>query len=167
MGSCWKGFLGLLLTFLSSFSDAQKTSQEASLEPPQLPAVEEGSGAIKLKLGEKFKFENLGPVIINADCTMRRIQNWDILSSSERDASWRRIAKRNAVRKLICNEKEINGEIDEKEVVLETWMDMSVAPEEDLEDDLIRDKRLEEMVFQERTSVKGDYSSTHTTSAEL
>jgi hypothetical protein len=45
-----------------------------------------------------------GPIIVNEDCTMRRIENWNGLSQQERDAAWRRIAERNNRRLAVCRE---------------------------------------------------------------
>ena len=41
----------------------------------------------------------LGPIILNTDGTTRRIANWDSLSEHEQHVSWKRISKRNEVRR--------------------------------------------------------------------
>ena len=41
----------------------------------------------------------LGPIILNTDGTTRRIANWDSLSEHEQQVSWKRISKRNEVRR--------------------------------------------------------------------
>ncbi len=48
---------------------------------------------------ESIRFEEMGPVIINADGTTRRIDNWDQMTKSEQEVAWRRIAKRNEERR--------------------------------------------------------------------
>ena len=62
---------------------------------PLLPAATTGeSRQIELG-GEALKMDDLGPIIINADGTTRRISNWDTLSKQEKESSWRLIAARN------------------------------------------------------------------------
>jgi hypothetical protein len=48
---------------------------------------------------ESIRFEEMGPVIINADGTTRRIDNWDQMTKGEQEVAWRRIAKRNEERR--------------------------------------------------------------------
>jgi len=43
----------------------------------------------------------MGPVIINADGTTRRIDNWDQMTRGEQEVAWRRIAKRNEERRKV------------------------------------------------------------------
>jgi hypothetical protein len=73
---------------------------------PELPPSEgHTKGVTQLEFGKKVKLEGLGPIIVLEDCTMRRIDKWDGLSKQERDAAWRRIAKRNSARLMICRER--------------------------------------------------------------
>ena len=72
---------------------------------PELPPLEEHTnGVTQLEFGKKVKLAGLGPVIVNEDCTVRRIANWDGLSKQERDTAWRRIAARNNDRLMNCRE---------------------------------------------------------------
>lgn len=48
----------------------------------------------------------MGPVIINADGTTRRIDNWDQMTKSEQEVAWRRIAKRNEERRRVLLEEQ-------------------------------------------------------------
>lgn len=48
---------------------------------------------------QPLKFDELGPIILNADGTMARIPNWIELCESERETAIRLISKRNARRK--------------------------------------------------------------------
>ena len=51
----------------------------------------------------------LGPIILNTDGTTRRIANWDSLSEHEQHVSWKRISKRNEVRRtalLVAQEEQ-------------------------------------------------------------
>jgi hypothetical protein len=77
---------------------------------PLLPPPDPSSGdsVPKIKLGETISFEELGPVIINADGTTRRIDNWDQMTDGERQVAWRRISQRNEERrrKLLLLEQE-------------------------------------------------------------
>ena len=45
--------------------------------------------------GDKLDLDELGPMIINPDGTVRRIANWDVLTEREKQVAWRRIAERN------------------------------------------------------------------------
>jgi len=54
---------------------------------------------IKLNInGDKLDLDALGPMIVNSDGTVRRIANWDALTTREQEVAWRRIAKRNQER---------------------------------------------------------------------
>ena len=55
---------------------------------------------------ESIRFEEMGPVIINADGTTRRIDNWDQMTKSEQEVAWRRIAKRNEERRKALLEEQ-------------------------------------------------------------
>ena len=73
---------------------------------PQLPAGDPNDTTVRvLKVGETMRFEEVGPVIINADGTTRRINNWDQMTEHEREVTWRRISKRNAQRRAALEEK--------------------------------------------------------------
>ncbi len=48
----------------------------------------------------------MGPVIINADGTTRRIDNWDQMTMGEQGVAWRRIAKRNEERRNVLLERQ-------------------------------------------------------------
>ena len=57
----------------------------------------------------------MGPVIINADGTTRRIDNWDQMTEQEQKVAWRRISKRNEERRkalLEQQQKEMEGKDD-------------------------------------------------------
>ena len=72
---------------------------------PELPYDDSGeTPVVRLEFGKKVKLAGLGPVIVNEDCTVRRIANWDGLSKQERDTAWRRIAARNNDRLMNCRE---------------------------------------------------------------
>ncbi len=58
----------------------------------------------------------MGPVIINADGTTRRIDNWDQMTKSEQEVAWRRIAKRNEERRRALLEEQQQRQQNEQEV---------------------------------------------------
>lgn len=84
----------------------------SSGEIPRLPAVDfNGTGKIPtLKLGETLRLDAMGPIILNADGTTRRIDNWKAMTKHEQDVTWRRIRKRNQERrnKLLEQLKEVD-----------------------------------------------------------
>ena len=62
----------------------------------------------QIKFGETVKLEELGPVIVQSDCTLRRIDNWHKLTEGEREATKRRIGGRNQVRLNKCREQQVD-----------------------------------------------------------
>ena len=62
----------------------------------------------QIKFGETVKLEELGPVIVQSDCTLRRIDNWHKLTEGEREATMRRIGGRNQVRLNKCLEQQVD-----------------------------------------------------------
>lgn len=57
-------------------------------------ALPAGTGeAPELRLGEKMKFDDLGPIIITETGEARRIENWKTLTKREQDVAWRRIGE--------------------------------------------------------------------------
>ena len=83
-----------------AFASANSASNSGdSREIPLLPGADPDSKLPTIQLGETISFQEMGPVIINADGTTRRISNWDTLTEHEREVSWRRIAKRNEERR--------------------------------------------------------------------
>merc|ERR1712146_355375 len=64
-----------------------------------LPEAEDKDKVQTLEVGGAgIKLDDLGPVIVNKDGTMRRIANWANLSPQEQAATLRRIGKRNQER---------------------------------------------------------------------
>jgi len=66
----------------------------------------------QIKFGETVKLDELGPVIVQSDCTLKRIENWHKLTEGEREATMRRIGGRNQVRLDKCREEQ-KGRDDE------------------------------------------------------
>ena len=82
-----------------------------------LPASTNINGEInrQITLGETVSLEELGPIIINADGTTRRITNWLDLNKVEQETSWRVISARNlkrlkALQKMIQKEPSDSAE---------------------------------------------------------
>lgn len=64
--------------------------------------IEDGSSLKTTTLevnGDSVSLQELGPVVINADGTMSRINNWHEMTESEQIATKRVVAKRNAKRR--------------------------------------------------------------------
>lgn len=76
-------------------------SEEENEEVLQLPEAANDPSIPSIKLGESIKFEDIGPVIINADGSTRQIANWDKMSEAEQQVAWRRISKRNEERRKV------------------------------------------------------------------
>ena len=76
----------------------------SAVEHPNLLATEslistDGVDDIRtLKIGETLSLNEIGPVIINADGTTRRISNWDKMSPQEQQSAWKLIGARNRKR---------------------------------------------------------------------
>lgn len=94
--------VSLILFMSSSTVPATVTTAAASSsdDVPHLPPPDADSDLPTIRLGETIKFEEMGPIILNADGTTRRIQNWDQMTEHEREVTWRRISKRNEERRL-------------------------------------------------------------------
>jgi predicted Fe-S protein YdhL (DUF1289 family) len=87
----------LCLVFLVSLSIifAEQKHEETLALPGPLDLNDE---SFKLKLGETKSMDELGPIIVNKDGTLRRISNWNILTAHEKESSFRQIAARNMKR---------------------------------------------------------------------
>jgi len=89
----------------------KKDDEEEILQLP--PAVDDPT-IPRIQLGETIRFEEMGPVILQMDGSMRRIANWDEMTEQEQKVTWRRISKRNEERRQLLlaqqQEKEANGE---------------------------------------------------------
>lgn len=81
-----------------SSEQSQASSQASSL--PLLPPGDPNKKLPSMKLGETMSLEEMGPIILNADGTTRRISNWDQMTPQEQQTTWRRIKKRNAERRM-------------------------------------------------------------------
>lgn len=85
------------------------TSETAHADIPVLEGdaggvSSEASGTRKIVFGEKVALDELGPIIVNEDCTMRRITNWQTMSARERRGVTQRVVERNKGRLERCRE---------------------------------------------------------------
>jgi hypothetical protein len=80
--------------------------------PLLLPPSDNDENITSIQLGETISFTELGPIILNTDGTIRRIDNWKELSKQEQEVTWRRIKKRNAERRelLLLQQNEESGQ---------------------------------------------------------
>ena len=69
------------------------------------------TGTRQIVFGEKVALDELGPIIVNEDCTMRRITNWETMSARERRGISKRVVERNRERLERCRELEAKGEL--------------------------------------------------------
>ena len=80
--------------------DDSRSTEAAEEGMLALPSSESAAAATTLTVdGDAVSLDELGPVIINSDGTMRRISNWDTLTERERAVTMRRIGKRNNERR--------------------------------------------------------------------
>jgi hypothetical protein len=121
---CWLLLAAAVAAFASSsLSDKSHTPEmkedETTSILPQLPAVDPDDARVipSLQFGETLRFEEMGPIIINADGTTRRINNWDQMTEKEKEATWRRISQRNEQRRklLLQKQQEEEGEAKKEE----------------------------------------------------
>lgn len=94
-------------------SSAEGAASDAAAGPEALlPATGEG-GVTRLRPGETVALDGLGPLVVQEDCTVKRITNWDKMTERERDATTRRLSARNAERLGRCRELEEAGLLTE------------------------------------------------------
>ncbi|KAG8997984.1 hypothetical protein FRB90_012400 [Tulasnella sp. 427] len=97
-------------SFLSSYQDpadsrtASAPAPDASHSPdqptsngqqPLLPGPDEISSDEAVLLSEEAQLERLGPIIVNSDGTLSRIDNWKDMTPGEKALSLKRLKKRN------------------------------------------------------------------------
>ena len=75
------------------------------LEPSGADGTDDSGPTRQLRFGEKVALDDLGPIIVNEDCTMRRIENWREMTERERRGTQKRIAERNALRLGNCRDR--------------------------------------------------------------
>ena len=84
---------------LGKEGNTQKEAENMDQETGLVDAKEANSTPTEIKVdGEPVALNDLGPIIINEDGTMRRIANWALLTPKEQEATSRRISARNKKR---------------------------------------------------------------------
>ena len=81
-----------------SKSSVEKEVEDSNDSIKLLPEPSTTEKSREIKLGETFRFEELGPIIINPDGTTRRITNWENLTKQEQASTYRLISARNKKR---------------------------------------------------------------------
>ncbi|KAH9911770.1 uncharacterized protein BXZ73DRAFT_107490 [Epithele typhae] len=78
-------------------------------EEPEVPEVQQPV----VNGGQTFRFDKLGPVVVNSDGTLSRIANWESLTARERETTVRVLLARNRVRLAEQAKKEGQAEGEE------------------------------------------------------
>ena len=105
----------LLLALLAggAASASGKDEERRGEDDEPIPALEHtgssGSnddvGPVRqIKFGDTVALDDLGPIIVNDDCTMRRIENWPRMTDRERRGTQKRVSERNAARLAKCRD---------------------------------------------------------------
>ncbi|KAL1943415.1 hypothetical protein VTO73DRAFT_4490 [Trametes versicolor] len=63
-----------------------------------LPPPPEGAEKNAIAANQAFKFDHLGPVVVNKDGTLSRIANWESMTPIEKERTLRILVARNQVR---------------------------------------------------------------------
>jgi predicted Fe-S protein YdhL (DUF1289 family) len=90
-------------------------SSEAPIEK-LLPPGDPSRATKHLQVGgEGIAMDELGPMVITSDGSIRRISNWQSMTKAEQEVAWRRISKRNKERLEVLRQNENEGEETVKE----------------------------------------------------
>lgn len=101
----------ILRSMSSSANSSKNTTATRDMSEStsgQLAIEEAASSTTELKIGgDSVKLESLGPIVINADGTMSRLNNWHEMTEPEKCATKRMILKRNEKRRQVLLEQGI------------------------------------------------------------
>ncbi|KAI7836715.1 hypothetical protein COHA_009491 [Chlorella ohadii] len=95
----------LTCLFLLALLAVGLASQGAADDPLSLPDTASAPNR-EIKLGEKLALDELGPLIVAADGSLRRIANWASLTEAERATALRRLGQRNRQRLATLEEQQ-------------------------------------------------------------
>lgn len=88
---------------IASNTTTQPESQESpSGEPLPLPAPQSAENFSKLDMSSgsaSVKMDAMGPLVVNQDGSLSRIENWDQMTETEKNSTLRIIGKRNQARR--------------------------------------------------------------------
>ena len=87
--SLWVLMLGLLALTGAAVPAEEDSGAEGhgAERDGEVPVLEPGTQEEKvrqIRFGETVKLDDIGPIIVNADCSMRRISNYDALTQREK-----------------------------------------------------------------------------------
>lgn len=103
-------FIVIMMCYITSVKlEILSGVEENTLEIPELPAPDSTHDIPQLKYGEKVSLDELGPIIVNVDGSLRRITNWDTLTEMEKQSSYRQIMARNKRRLDALKKKDEYG----------------------------------------------------------
>ena len=93
----------------ASGKDEERHGEDDEPIPALEPVCSSGSnddvGPVRqIRFGDKVALDDLGPIIVNDDCTMRRIENWPRMTDRERRGTQKRVSERNAARLAKCRD---------------------------------------------------------------
>ncbi|KAH0842650.1 hypothetical protein AYO21_09001 [Fonsecaea monophora] len=82
-------------------NDKDDTAKTSESTPLALPAPQDASTSINAdgEVSQTFKLDALGPLVINSDGTLSRIDNWAQMTELERERTLRILGKRNQLRR--------------------------------------------------------------------
>ncbi|TFK80607.1 hypothetical protein K466DRAFT_667577 [Polyporus arcularius HHB13444] len=90
----------------SQTQEPEYTAPLALPPPPPEGEVEQ----ITVNGSQTFKFDKLGPVVVNSDGTLSRIANWENMVPIERERVLKLLVARNKVR--LANQEKAQGNAD-------------------------------------------------------
>ncbi|KAK4495374.1 hypothetical protein PRZ48_013705 [Zasmidium cellare] len=92
-------------------SEPENTSNSNSTPLPLPPPPSEEASKLDMSSGEAtVKMDALGPLVVNQDGSLSRIENWGQMTELEKTNTLRVLGKRNAARREALRAKEGEGE---------------------------------------------------------
>ncbi|KAI0325952.1 hypothetical protein GY45DRAFT_1259895 [Cubamyces sp. BRFM 1775] len=79
---------------MSSIPESNEVKTTAPLALPPPPSEEEAE-KITINGSQTFRFDKLGPVVVNSDGTLSRIANWENMTPIEKERTLRVLVARN------------------------------------------------------------------------
>ena len=109
---------------------AESRSQEDSSSTTGIARENNGVPVRQVEVGgEALSLDELGPIIINEDGTMRRIANWHLLTDQEKEHTQRKIAKRNKTRIEALQQLRATGDGERRQDSVEEEGETLLLPE--------------------------------------
>lgn len=97
-------WLFLLVTTLAQ-EETANAKPDPVLSLPSDPSLESEATVKQLLVGGTLQLDHLGPIVINKDGTLSRVQNWDSLAPIEQERAKAKIIKRNKERREILQKR--------------------------------------------------------------